>query len=210
MAKKDRGNSVSLDSFLDVLTCLQGVLMLVIISTGIDAAQTRVLIPTPIERESMKKVVYIECRGERMYPVDVDTLWTNTQNRMLEVAREAAGDQVKTLQGLTSPESRVTNEFFEVDLTYALLGQLALKPNLQSGAEGYAIDERAVTTTPGWINDILRAMDKDKERLKLIVRDDSYKVFKTVQRLAFLHKVEVSVEVFDAREPIRFSQLSKM
>jgi hypothetical protein len=50
--KKDHGNAVNLDSFLDILTCLQGVLMLVIISTGIDAAQTKVLMPTPIERQS--------------------------------------------------------------------------------------------------------------------------------------------------------------
>jgi hypothetical protein len=46
---------INLDSFLDILTCLQGVLILVIISTGIDAAQTKVLIPTPIERRSAPK-----------------------------------------------------------------------------------------------------------------------------------------------------------
>ena len=37
---KSKGPSINLDSFLDILTCLQGVLILVIISTGIDAAQT--------------------------------------------------------------------------------------------------------------------------------------------------------------------------
>jgi hypothetical protein len=96
-----------------------------------------------------------------------------------------------------------------VDLTYSLLGQLALKPNLEANLPGYTIDPKATLSTENWLNDTLRGLDKDKQRLKLIVRDDSYGIFKTVQRLAFLHKMEVSVEVFDSREPIRFSQLAR-
>ena len=46
--KKAEEASISMDSFLDILTCLVGVLMLIIILTSIDASQTKVLIPTPM------------------------------------------------------------------------------------------------------------------------------------------------------------------
>jgi hypothetical protein len=39
------------------------------------------------------------------------------------------------------------------------------------------------------------------------VRDDSYRAFKNAQRLACLAGVETAVEVFDAREPIRFGKM---
>ncbi len=210
MAKKESGPSISLDSFLDVLTCLEGVLMLVIISTGIDAAQTKVLIPTPIEHVSSKKPVYIECRNEQVFPIDVDGLWKVTNERMSALAKTAQGDQMKILQGMSSPEFRITNQYYLVDMTYSLLGQLALKPNPDSTTPGYTIDDKATLSTPGWVNDMFNSIDKDKQRVRLIVRDDSYHVFKTMQRLAFLHKVELSVEVFDSREAIRFGQLASL
>jgi hypothetical protein len=40
----------------------------------------------------------------------------------------------------------------------------------------------------------------------LVVRDDSFSVFKVAQRLSFLSKVEVVVQIYDVREPLRFNQ----
>lgn len=206
---KDTGPSISLDSFLDILTCLQGVLILVIISTGIDAAQTKVLIPTPIERQSEKEPIYIECRQDLLFPVDVATLWSGARAKMAEIARTSGGDQVKTLEAMASPENRVTNSFFEVDLTYSLLGQLALRPNTNSTAAGSALGDRDTMAQDNLMTRTLKSMNKDTQRLILIVRDDnSYRVFKNAQRLSYISQVEVSVQVFDSREPIRFSQIT--
>ena len=62
MGKKKRGQAVVLDSFLDLMTCMLGVLMLIILLTGVDAAQIKVLIPTPIAHSTDKKPVFVECR----------------------------------------------------------------------------------------------------------------------------------------------------
>ncbi len=206
MAKKESGPSISLDSFLDVLTCLQGVLMLVIITTGIDAAQTKVLIPTPMERVSDKAAVYIECRGELLYPLDVPGLMKAAEQRMADIAKKGQGDQIKTLQALSDQSARVTNEYYEVDMAYGLVGQIAIRPNKNS-APGFPIQDLDTMTSDNYMAKILRSLDKDKQRLKLIVRDDSFRAFKNAQRLAFLAKIETSVEVFDSREPIRFSKM---
>ena len=208
MAKKDRGASVSLDSFLDILTCLQGVLMLVIISTGIDAAQTKVLIPTPMETYSTKRPVYVECRENLIYPVDVDGLWTASRDAIRSISKDAAGDQIKMLQAMSSAAGKVTNEYYEVDMSYALLGQLAIRPNTNSDTAGFALDERSTLSSDNFMIKLLKEVDIEKDKIMLIVRDDSYTVFKTAQRLSFLKGVEVSVEVFDSREPIRFSQMT--
>lgn len=207
MAKKESGPSISLDSFLDVLTCLQGVLMLVIISTGIDAAQTKVLIPTPMERVSDKTPIYIECRGELLYPMDVAGLMKAAEGRMAEIAKEGKGDQIKTLSLLSDVNAKVTNEYYEVDMAYGLVGQIAIRPNANSVARGFEISDQDTLTADNYLANTLKAMDKSTQRLKLIVRDDSFRSFKNAQRLAHLAKVEMSVEVFDSREPVRFSKM---
>ena len=52
----------------------------------------------------------------------------------------------------------------------------------------------------------LKNIDVEKERVVLVVRDDSFGVFKVAQRLSFLSKVEVVVQIYDVREPLRFNQ----
>ncbi len=205
--KKSSGPSISLDSFLDVLTCLQGVLMLVIISTGIDAAQTKVLIPTPIERHSDRIPVYVECRDNLIYPIDVETLWRDAKAKMGEIARQAKGDQIKMMQAISSDEFKVTNEYYEVDLSYALVGQFAIRPKTSGSTPGFVLEERSTFSTDNFMTRLLNGMDKDKQKIMMIVRDDSYDVFKVAQRLSFLKKIEVAVEVFESREPIRFNQM---
>lgn len=201
---KSKGPSINLDSFLDILTCLQGVLMLVIISTGIDAAQTKVLIPTPIEKQSTKRPVYMECRGDLIYPMDVVELGKVARNKITQMTVAAGGDQMKLLQTMT--EARVTNDFYEVDLSYYMLGQLVIKPRKDSTATGFVLEERATMATDNFMTRALKGINSAEERLVLVVRDDSFTVFKVAQRLAFLSKVEVVVQIYDVREPLRFNQ----
>jgi hypothetical protein len=201
---KSKGPSVSLDSFLDILTCLQGVLILVIISTGIDAAQTKVLIPTPIERISTKKPIYMECRGDLIYPMDIAALGRDAKNKITQMTVAAGGDQMKLLQAMT--ETRVMNDYYEVDLSYYMLGQLVIKPRKDSTAPGFALEERATMASDNFMTQALKKIDTENERVVLVVRDDSFGVFKVAQRLSFLSKVEVVVQIYDVREPLRFNQ----
>ncbi len=204
MAKKAGNESaVNLDSFLDVLTCLQGILMLVIIATGIDAAQTKVLIPTPIERQSSKKPLYLECRNDLVYPLDVQGLAREARTKMTQATLAAAGDQMKMMQLLT--ELKVNDDYYEVDLSYYMLGRLAVRPKAEDAAEGFALDEQSTFSTDNFMVRTLKNMDPEAERIVLLVRDDSFTVFKVAQRLSFLAKVEISVEIYDLRELLWFN-----
>ena len=204
MAKKDNSSAVNLDSFLDVLTCLQGILMLVIIATGIDAAQTKVLIPTPIERISTKEPIYLECRGNLLFPMDVAEMSSQARMTMMTISQQAEGDQTRLMQQLSG--ARVTNDYYEVDLTYYLLGQLVIKPRADSTAQGFELGERSTFSTDNYMVRLLKEFDKDKKRIVLIVRDDSFQVFKVAQRLSFLAQAELGVEIYDVRELLRFTQ----
>ncbi len=201
---KNKGPSVNLDSFLDILTCLQGVLILVIISTGIDAAQTKVLIPTPIERQSNKRPFYLECRGDLIYPMDVVGLARDARSKITQITVASGGDQMKLLQNLS--EVRVINDYYEVDLTYYMMGQLVIKQRKDAAAQGFVLEERSTMGTDNFMTRSMKALDPLKDRIVLVVRDDSFSAFKTAQRLAFLAKLEVMVQIYDVREPLRFNQ----
>lgn len=201
--KRATEGSVNLDSFLDILTCLQGILMLVIIATGIDAAQTKVLIPTPIERVSTKIPVYLECRGNRLYPLESAELAKKARAEMLRITQEAGGDNLKMLQLLGS--LRVVDDYYEVDMSYYMVGQLVIRPRKDPAAEGFELEERSTFASKNYMVDLLKNFPADTHRIVLIVRDDSFQVFKVAQRLAFLARVELGVEIFDAKEILRFT-----
>lgn len=73
-------------------------------------------------------------------------------------------------------------------------------------APGFALGERDAVSTDNYMTRALKQIDGEKERVVLVVRDDSFSVFKVAQRLSFLSKVEVVVQFADVREPLRFDQ----
>lgn len=200
MARRIRGSPIVLDSFLDIMTCMLGVLMLIILLTSIDASQIKVLIPTPFAHRTDKMPLYLECRGDRLFLVPVMDLRKKAEETIKRIAAEAQGDVVAVLSRLTEERPRVEN--YEADLTYALAGQIALV--LAEGAKGYALADVARETEADWFGRILVGLDKEKEMLTFLVRDDSFDVFKKARGLAWARKVEVSYELLDQGEPIKF------
>jgi len=200
MAKKDRGESVNLDSFLDIMTCLVGVLVLIIILTGVDASQIKVLIPTPIEQPSDKRPVFIECRNNRLFHIPVDDIEKRSSERLRELAREVQGDTRELMNRLAT--AVLETDSYTVDLTYALLAQFALRP--KPGAEGYALRNVKAEKDTDWFGKILNSIDPEEEIITFLVRDDSYGVFKKARALAWIRKIQVSYELLDVRDPIKF------
>jgi hypothetical protein len=47
-------------------------------------------------------------------------------------------------------------------------------------------------------------MDPDTEVLSFLVRDDSYRVFKLARALAWNEKIEVTYQLLDLDDPLRF------
>ena len=200
MAKKDRGDAVNLDSFLDIMTCLVGVLVLIIILTGVDASQIKMVIPTPIGRPTDMRPIFIECRGERLFSIPVAEINEKCENRLREIAREVQGESGLLLERLAT--ETVTTDAYSVDLTYTLVAQFALSPI--PGVEGYALTNWRKEGADDWFGAILAKVDKKEERVTFLVRDDSFKVFKDARKLAWSQNIECSYELLDKNDPIKF------
>lgn len=200
MAKRARGASVRLDSFLDIMTCLVGVLVLIIMLTGIDASQIEVLIPTPLGHPTNLKPIFIECRNDMLYVVPFEELREKTLRAVEEISREAQGDTVRVLQSLA--ERKVHTDYYDVDLSYALSGQFGIVP--VEGKEGYRLESIETETPDKWFGRILAGIDPKREMLTFLVRDDSYAVFKRARALAWHKKVEVAYELVDQGAVVRF------
>jgi len=207
MAKK-RDTGISLDSFLDILTCLQGVLMLIIITTGIDAAQTKVMVATPIELAGDERPIFIECRNNELFLVPLAEARQAIQAKQLEImkAKRESSDMVDMLQAVGSADLDIGD--YEVDFTRYLSGQIALMPKKDEAGKdlvkGYRIDNAELENENTWFGGILFNMDPEDERLNFLVRDDSFEVFKMARFLAWTKKVKVTYSLVPKNEPLIF------
>ena len=193
-------SSVNLDSFLDIMTCLVGVLVLIIILTGVDASQIKTLIPTPMGVPTDKRPIFIECRGGRLFHVDVDRINEESSEKLREIARLVGGDTQRLMEELGAASLRV--EAYDIDLTYALLAQFALKP--APGIEGYLLGKIEAEKADTWLGKILEKLDREEEILTFLVRDDSFDVFRRARSLAWSQGIGCTYELLDMRDPIKF------
>ncbi len=200
MGKKERGSSVNLDSFLDIMTCMLGILILMILLTGIDASQIKILVPTPMEYVSDRRPVFIECRDNELFIIPIEEIRKLANASLREIAKKAQGDSGRMLIELA--EAKVQTDAYLVDLNFALLGQLAIRS--LPGSTGYRLVDIGNETSEDWFGRVLTRLNMETEMLSFVVRDDSYEVFKRARALAWNQKAEVSYELIDADEPIKF------
>jgi len=200
MAKRERGSSVNLDSFLDIMTCMLGILVLMILLTGIDASQIKVLVPTPMEQPTDKRPIFIECRSNELFRISMDDITKRVYDELAALSEKAQGNQEVFAQLLE--QAVVQTDAYEVDVTFALIGQFALRP--LPGVQGYRLESVARETNRDWFGQILNEVNTDEEIITFLVRDDSYPVFKKARALAWLRNVDVSCELLDTTEPIKF------
>lgn len=206
MGKKSKGASVNLDSFLDIMTCLVGVLVLIIILTGLDAAQIRVLIPTPMEYQTDKRPIFIEARNNQLFRIPVEDLQQQVDAAVRNVSRESGGRGIERLLTMMQ-ELEISTDQYRVDLTYFMVGQFGIVPI--EGAEGYSLANWRNETSRDWFGSILSRANPEEEFLAFLVRDDSFEVFKIARHLAWVAGVEVAYDLFGMRETLRFGMLGQ-
>jgi hypothetical protein len=206
MGKKgDGGASVNLDSFLDIMTCLVGVLVLIIILTGLDASQIRVLIPTPMEYETDKRPIFIEARDDQLYRVPVGELQQLADQGLQQLSDEARGNMERLMQLMQ--EIELGTGGYRIDLSYFMVGQFAIMP--LPDVPGYTLPDWSEEGPDDWYGRILEGMNKEEEMLTFIVRDDSYSVFKRARHLAWNQKADVAYQLLDPEEPLKFGLMGQ-
>lgn len=202
---KSKGASVNLDSFLDIMTCLVGVLVLIIILTGLDAAQIRVLIPTPMEYETDKRPIFIEARNNELFLIPVGELQQLVDDALRELSRESGGNIEQLLTRMQQLDLQTSE--YRLDLTYFMVGQFGVLA--RDDVSGYSLQNWASETSADWYGRILANLNPEEEMLAFLVRDNSFEVFKIARHLAWVSKIDVAYELLSLREPIRFGMLGQ-
>ncbi|MFT5123471.1 MAG: hypothetical protein ACI9TH_001740 [Kiritimatiellia bacterium] len=194
------------EAFNDILTCLAGILILIIILVVLDSKQTKILIPTPIEQESDYEPVYLEisARGQ-IFNIPVQELDALAMKKIADVASATNADQYKMLQQLSSESNRVGNADYEIDLLSKLTGNILLRSKPE--AVGHIMPSNITEGTElEWYNGVLNSINKSNQYISFIVRstDDSYRAFKKARALAWLSGVRVAYGLLENTEPIEF------
>lgn len=195
--------AISLDPLLDLLTCMLGVVMLVLVLTGSEASQTSVAMPTPIQRFTTKRPVYIECRSGQLHLIPLDELRA-LASQATEAARKVAGNDEPRFEQEVR-RARVENEGYRVDLPgFVATGGAYLTVQARDEGAGYALSANREAELSGWFADLLLRMKPGSEMVMFLVRDDNYPVFKRARRLTWEAGVDVAFDLFDTKAALTF------
>lgn len=195
-----RSAASAFDPLFSVVVCFIGALVLVIVIMGIDASDKKVVLPTPIDAQSARRPIYVECRGNELFLIPVEELSSLARRRVAEARGTAGVADAVRLEAMP-----VTNEHFQVDLRHFLAvggSRLAIRP--VAGAHGYPLRDPAVEPRDGWFGQLLQRMNHEGEMIQFLVRDDSFRVFKNARTLALYAGAEVAFELLTVEEAVSF------
>ena len=193
------GPTMDLSSFTDIMTCILGVLVLIILLTGIDASQITVLVATPKEMTSDdKSPVMFECRNNQLFQISVEELKKACDAKTEEIRERVQNDETEFLKQASQTVMEIDGQ--RLDYTFALMGKYMLMP-IQD-AKGYALESISKETADKWFGSRLAAIDPATQFVCFFVRPDSYMVFQRARQLAWMKSISVACELQDEKNPI--------
>ena len=193
------GPQMDLSSFTDLMTCILGVLVLIILLTGIDASQITVLVATPKEMQGDdKSPVFFECRKNQLFQISIDALKKACDAKTEELREKVSGDETEFLKQASQTMLELDGQ--KLDYTYALMGKYVLMPI--PDAEGYSLVSQSAETPDKWYGSRLAKIDPKTQFICFLVRPDSYRVFQRARNLAWIKDINVACELQDEKNPI--------
>jgi len=190
---------MDLSSFTDLMTCILGVLVLIILLTGIDASQITVLVATPKEMTSDdKSPVFFECRKDQLFQISVEELKKACDTKTEELKERVSGDEAEFLKA--AAQTTIEMDGHRLDYTYALMGKYVLLPIPE--AEGYPLKNQKEETADKWYGSRLAKINPATQFICFLVRPDSYRVFQRARNMAWVRNINVACELQDEKNPI--------
>ena len=194
-----KGPELDLSSFTDILTCILGILILIILLTGIDASQIQVLVSTPKEHTGDdKSPVFFECRNQSLFHISLDGIKQAVDAKTEAIRENVLNNEAEFLKAASQTQMEIEGQ--RLDYTYALMGRYVLFPIPE--ASGYQFEKFLEETDEMWFGSRLAALDPQTQFICFFVRPDSFKVFQQARALAWLRGFDVSVELQEAKNPI--------
>ena len=195
----NKGPEMDLSSFTDIMTCILGVLILIVLMTGIDASQITVLVATPKEMTGDdKRPVFFECRNNQLFQISFDEMKQACAAKTEELREMVKGDETEFLK--QAAQTIIELNGLRLDYTYSLLGKYVLTPI--PGAKGYEFVHYLQETDQMWFGSRLAKINPESEFICFFVRPDSYTVFQKARGLAWRNNVMAACELLDEKDPI--------
>lgn len=204
MAQK--GPSMDLSSFQDIMTCILGILILIILLTGIDASQIVMLVATPRQAtDNDKRPVFFECRDNQLFRIDPEKIKEICDQKTSELFERAGGNEDEFYK--MAAQTSLVIDGQRLDFAYTLTGRYLLYP--VEGAEGYTFPERYRDETDDmWYGKQLQSFDPAHQFLCFFVRPNSFTIFQKARGLAWLRDFSIACELQQPRNPIILGDMS--
>jgi len=223
-------------SFCDIVTVTTAALFMAMVITIQEAMKVPVLKSTPRAKSvAARKVagglssgsgegtgavaiqktpVYFECRGGMVFPVNFEELYQQTRAVRAGAGTKPAqggsqagqveNSQAAFLSNIQSQE--VGNDYYKVQLSFMMLGQMVLEPRKDATGE---TEKEVNNKATSKFFAALRKVDKEKQYVVFLVRDDSFALFKTCRRFAQDEGYGSGWEYLDDDQLIKFGGLGQ-
>jgi hypothetical protein len=188
-------------SFCDIVTITTAALFFCLIVTVQEAVKVPIFRPTPLAKVSSKQGIFFECRNDQLFFVDKAGLDGQVEDLMSKLTPGVRGGDlgsfVKAVQG-----QDVGNIIYKVDPRYLLVGKMSLEPRAGISGESAGDLENANSKYQA----MLSLLDKDKQYIAFLVRDDSFTVFRKARQVADSLGLDTGWELLGIDEPIKFGE----
>jgi hypothetical protein len=188
-------------SFCDIVTITTAALFFVLLVTVQKAIKVPVFRPTPRAKLSSKQGIMFECRTNEMFFVDTAGLQDQVEKLMSTLNPGVRGGDIESfLKALQGQE--VGNAYYRVDPRYLLVGKMGLEA--RPGVTGETMSE--LDDPNNKFQAILSQLDKNKQYIAFLVRDDSFNIFRKARQIADKAGFDTGWELLGIDESIKFGE----
>jgi hypothetical protein len=188
-------------SFCDIVTITTAALFFCLIVTVQEAVKIPVFKPTPLAKVSSKQGIFFECRNDQLFFVDKIGLDGQVEELMSKLNPGLRGGDLESLLKAIQRQD-VGNAYYKIDPRYLLVGQMGLEP--RTGVLGEEAGDFANPNSQ--YRSMLSLLDKDKQYIAFLVRDDSFNVFRKARQVADSLGLDTGWELLGVGEPIKFGE----
>jgi hypothetical protein len=186
-------------SFCDIITISTAALLLALFVTVQLAVKIPTFRPTTRSTPSSKQPIFFECRNDQVFFIDKAGLDEQVEELMSKLTPGVRSGGIegfrKSIEG-----QEVGNLYYKVDPRYLLVGKLVLEIRAGTSGEGAGDLENPNSKYLA----TLTLLDKDKQYIAFLVRDDSFAVFRKARQVADRLGLDTGWELLGIDEPIKF------
>jgi hypothetical protein len=188
-------------SFCDIVTITTAALFFCLLVTVQEAVKIPVFRPTPRAKITSKQGIMFECRTNELFFVDTAGLQDQVEKLMSTLNPGVrSGDIESFLKALQGQE--VGNAYYKVDPRYLLVGKMGLEA--RPGVAGETMTE--LDDPNSKFQAIVSQLDKSKQYIAFLVRDDSFNIFRKARQIADTAGFDTGWELLGIDEPIKFGE----